>query len=217
MLKHGLPFLRLGPVHFQPLEWELEAVRAYFRGKVLNAGCGLRDITPLLATLGAESVVNADLLTNIHGAVICNLASLPFNDGLFDSVLCNAVLEHVDSLEAVMEELLRVLRPGGHLILVIPFLQPYHEAPRDFRRYTGEGMKQLGDKYGLKTVAVYPVHTIAQTLGWILWEYLLERGSTPFKAVGWPLIWLATRWSCRSDLSRSRTANAFQSVYLKPQ
>jgi hypothetical protein len=98
---------------------------------------------------------------------------------------------------------------------VIPFLQPYHEAPTDFRRYTREGMRQLGDRYGLETVALYPVHTIAQTLGWILWEYLLERDNSALQAVFWPFIWLATRWSCRSDLARSRTANAFQSVYLK--
>jgi hypothetical protein len=87
-----IPFTRLGPVHFQPLEWELEAVRPYFRGKVLYAGCGSRDISPVVRTMGAESMVNADLSTNIRGGVLCNLAALPFKSNQFDTILCNAVL-----------------------------------------------------------------------------------------------------------------------------
>ncbi|MGO9451715.1 MAG: class I SAM-dependent methyltransferase [Candidatus Binataceae bacterium] len=209
-------FLRVGPVHFQPLEWELENARSFIRGAAINAGCGFRDITSLLCDMGAASVVNADLWLPKSGlAVSCNLELLPFANEQFDTVLCNAVLEHVASLEGVMKELVRVLRPGGHMVLSIPFLQPYHAAPRDFRRFTREGMMRLGEQFALETIAIYPVHTIAQTLGWILWEYLLERGNPILKAVFWPMIWAATRYSCRSDISCFRSANTFQGVYTK--
>jgi len=213
----GGSFARVGPVHFQPLELELEHLKPFVKGAVVNAGCGYRDITPLLLQMGATSVVNVDLtLPWTQFAVRGNLEMLPFASDRFDTVLCNAVLEHVKSLDGVMEELARVLRPGGHLILAIPFLQPYHEAPTDFRRFTREGMKQLGDRFALRTVALYPVHTIAQTLGWILWEHLVERDSRILKALCWPIIWTATRYNFRSDLVHSRTANTFQGVYTKP-
>jgi hypothetical protein len=101
------------------------------------------------------------------------------------------------------------------MILAIPFLQPYHASPTDFRRFTREGMKQLGDQFALETIAIYPVHTIAQTLGWILWEYLLERNNPVLMALFWPMIWAGTRYSCRSDVSRFRSANTFQGVYVK--
>lgn len=45
---------------------------------------------------------------------------LPFEDGSFDSVLITEVLEHVYSPYRVLEEIYRVLKPGGKLILSIP-------------------------------------------------------------------------------------------------
>ena len=50
-------------------------------------------------------------------ADICNL---PFEDGSFDVILCNHVLEHIPDDKKAMQELLRVLRPGGWGILQIP-------------------------------------------------------------------------------------------------
>jgi ubiquinone/menaquinone biosynthesis C-methylase UbiE len=165
--------------------------------------------------MGAVSVVNVDLATNIRGAVLSDLDTLPFASNRFDTVICNAVLEHVSSIETVMAELRRVLRPGGHMIVAIPFLQPYHEAPTDFRRFTYEGMKQLGQTHGLDPVEIFPVHTIAQTLGWVFWEYLVEKNNPVLKRIFWPIIWAATRYSYKSDLQCVRSANTFQAVYRK--
>ncbi len=50
-------------------------------------------------------------------ADICNL---PFNDNLFDVILCNHVLEHITDDTKAMEELYRVLKPGGFAILQVP-------------------------------------------------------------------------------------------------
>jgi hypothetical protein len=66
-------FERNGPVHFQPLESELTQLRGHFRGAVLNAGCGNRDITAVLQRLGAESVTNVDIVSTIPGAILGSL------------------------------------------------------------------------------------------------------------------------------------------------
>src|ERR1700687_4024912 len=105
--------VRVGPVHFQPLEWELKPVSRYLRGHLLNAGCGNRDISSYLRKAGIERLTNYDISSTFTGAVLGPLESMPFANAQFDSILCNAVLEHVTSAEAVGSELVRVLRPGG--------------------------------------------------------------------------------------------------------
>lgn len=68
---------------------------------------------------------------------------LPFPSTIFTRIECDAVLEHVESPAAVIGELSRVLEPGGTLHLVTPFCHPFHEYPKDYRRFTLDGLKQL--------------------------------------------------------------------------
>jgi SAM-dependent methyltransferase len=207
-------YARAGPVHFQPLEWELEQVERYITGRVLNAGCGNRDILPIVSGFGGTELVNYDIESMIPGAVIGSLLEMPFPNDWFDSIVCNAVLEHVPEVDRVMAELVRVLKPGGHLIAGVPYLQPYHLNPTDFRRYTRDGLEELGRLHGLTTVAIFPVHTIAQTLGWIAWEWAKEKGGwRPF--VAYPIIWTSTRLFNRTDRRVQNNANTYQAVYTK--
>lgn len=206
---------RHGPVHFQPLEWELSLARPFLKGRILNAGCGNRDMTPGFDDFDITEIVNYDIASDLKGAIIGSLDKLPFEPAQFDAILCNAVLEHVKSDHDVMREFVRVLKPGGYIVISIPFLQPFHPCPNDFRRYTSEGIRALGVEHGLEVVAVYPVHTIAQTLSWIIWEYLEEKRSRFWKAALYPFIWCVTRYSCRTDFSLESAVNTFQGIYRK--
>lgn len=64
-------------------------------------------------------------------------------DDAYDVLFCSGVLEHVDDLAAALRELWRVLRPGGVLLLGVPFRQPIHRAPHDFWRFTTHGVQHL--------------------------------------------------------------------------
>jgi len=64
-------------------------------------------------------------------------------DASFDTIYCSGVLEHVDDVPAAIAELTRVLRPGGCLLLGLPFRQAIHLAPNDFWRFTGYGIRKL--------------------------------------------------------------------------
>ena len=62
-------------------------------------------------------------LSTIPGSgwfVQADAAYLPFRDGIFDSVIANHVLEHVDELTKVLQEIGRVVRPGGSLYVAVP-------------------------------------------------------------------------------------------------
>lgn len=62
---------------------------------------------------------------------------------VFQRVECDAVLEHVRDPAQVMGEIERVTAPGGYVHLVTPFCHPFHEYPKDFRRFSVDGLKEL--------------------------------------------------------------------------
>lgn len=97
--------------------------------RILDAGCG----NGWLASLYADKhmVVGIDLadgnLTRIRDkgihAVKHNLdGALPFADAVFDTVVCSEILEHVFRPDLVLREVLRVLKPGGRVVLTVPNL-----------------------------------------------------------------------------------------------
>lgn len=203
------------PVNFLPLEEELKPVMPYLEGKVLNAGCGDRDISSLLLDGKAMEVINCDIVSSIPGAIICDLSKIPLESESFDSVLCNAVLEHVPHPDVVMSEFRRLLKPGGNLVISVPFLQPYHPTPTDFRRFTFEGIKALADNSLFTITELRSVHSLAQTLGWITWAYLEAKGSRVGKLLAWGPIYILTRIFTKDSGNSKFATNSFQAVLKK--
>lgn len=95
---------------------------------VLDAGCGggtytsfLVEASPLIATDISFSAVNAAkqnlrLYDNVF-FVVCDLTHLPFRDAAVDKVACIDVLEHVEEPQKALDEMSRVLRSGGQMLL----------------------------------------------------------------------------------------------------
>lgn len=128
-------YRRDGTNPFQPadaIERHQEVVRQMIRSRarpgdrVLDAGCAIGTTLAVFDDLDRYGVdIVGDYLTVAEGnglaTVQADLEAIPHEDGSFDMVLCTDVLEHVLDLNAVMRELVRVLRPGGHLIIRVPF------------------------------------------------------------------------------------------------
>lgn len=93
-----------------------------------------------------EGYINIDLFALPGVDVAADAERLPFGDGVFERIECDAVLEHVRRPEQVMRELIRVLANGGYLHLVTPFCHPFHQYPEDYRRFTPDGLKQLAGR-----------------------------------------------------------------------
>jgi SAM-dependent methyltransferase len=90
-----------------------------------------------------QGCVNIDLLAIPGGDAAADAHQLRFPSNTFQRVECDAVLEHVRDPAQVMREIVRVLAPGGYVHLVTPFCHPFHEYPKDFRRFTLDGLKEL--------------------------------------------------------------------------
>ncbi len=61
--------------------------------------------------------------------LISDIVAIPESDASFDVILCSEVLEHVPEPTKALDEFLRLLKPGGKLILTAPFASLVHFAP----------------------------------------------------------------------------------------
>jgi SAM-dependent methyltransferase len=75
--------------------------------------------------------------------VLADAQALGIATGVFDVVLCTEVLEHLPEPQKAIDEMFRVLRPGGTLLLTTRFLFPIHDAPHDYFRFTKYGLRHL--------------------------------------------------------------------------
>lgn len=137
------------------------ALKRYARGRLVDLGCGAVPLYGAYRTL-VDEVVCVDWPASIHGTshldVECDLGGpLPFDDARFDTVVLSDVLEHIPTPENLWREIGRILAPGGHALLNVPFLYWLHEAPHDYHRYTEFALRRLADLAGLDVVALEPL------------------------------------------------------------
>jgi SAM-dependent methyltransferase len=102
-------------------------------------GAGFR---PVIEAPGTE-LVETDIAFGPRTNVICDGHALPFADGTFDVVICQAVLEHVLDPATVVAEIHRVLSDSGLVYSEIPFMQQVHGGAHDVTRFTLLGHRRL--------------------------------------------------------------------------
>lgn len=149
------------------LEHHLAVNRSLFKGSLLNAGCGdityefiYKDLVQSQIRFDWPNTVHDKSLIDVYGSV----TDLPFADRSFDVILCTEVLEHVNEPKHTLNEFYRVLKPGGYVILSVPFLYQMHEQPYDFFRYTYYGLNYLFTGSGFKVISCKARGEIAAVL-----------------------------------------------------
>lgn len=87
--------------------------------------------------------VTIDINPARNPQVVGDAQALPFPDESFDAVVCSEVFEHVPDLHAASSEMVRVLKPGGLIILTARFAFPVHDAPGDYWRVSPYALERL--------------------------------------------------------------------------
>jgi SAM-dependent methyltransferase len=111
---------------------------------VLGVGGGpVRDFSSINLNIGAWP--NVEVVADAH--------SLPYADGSVDHVSCLAVLEHLRRPDIAVQEMIRVLKPGGYILLETPGLQPYHGYPSHYQNFTTTGHDLLAERFGIEKLS----------------------------------------------------------------
>ena len=82
---------------------------------------------------------------------ICNP---PQMDTTYDLILAEQVFEHLRHPATAIKNIFNLLKPGGHVMVTIPFLLKVHGSPEDFQRWTPDGLRHFLSDAGFINVDV---------------------------------------------------------------
>ncbi len=113
--------------------------------KVLVIGAGDK-ITWYNEIFKDALVITTDVHLQFNPDLVVDAHQIPFKDSSFDLVIAGQVLEHTFKPWVVAQEIERVCKTDGTMLIEVPFNFPYHGAPYDFFRFTFTGLRSLFPK-----------------------------------------------------------------------
>jgi len=127
---------------------------------LLDLGCGEKPYKKIYERYFRSSF-GIDILECLHDKsqieIFGKAETLPFKSESFDTILCTEVLEHIENPFNALQEIYRVLKKNGTLILTVPFMVPLHEQPYDFYRFTPFSIEMLINKAGIIMRDIIPI------------------------------------------------------------
>ncbi|MBK8985267.1 MAG: class I SAM-dependent methyltransferase [Chloroflexi bacterium] len=165
-------------IHDTALE---EVLHQYAHGVLLDIGCGQKPYRVLTEGL-VTAHIGLDHPGSLHSKQQVDIFGTAYETGVannsIDTVLCTVVLEHLERPQEAINEMYRILHPGGHVILSAPLFWHLHEEPRDFFRYTKHGLTHLFITSGFEIIEIKPLSGFVVTFSQELVYFLnrLQRG-----------------------------------------
>lgn len=170
-------------IHHQVVAALIEA-RRHAHGLLLDVGCGEMPFARwfdghVTRYLGVDIPVFY-YRHRVKPDLFARAEALPLRGGSIDTVLGLSMLDHFPAPGPLLDELHRVLRPGGILILEFPQTVPLHAEPHDYLRYTRYGSTWYLERAGFETLEMIPFGGLACRVGLRMIEALngLNRGPT---------------------------------------
>ena len=166
-------------------EWIFEQFRPYVGKRVLDVGCAIGNITQYLLDRGF--VYGIDVVEEFTVEIKKRFADrLNFKAALFDiadpavtflasesidTIICVNVLEHVEDDGQALDNMKRILVPGGKLLLLVPALQWLYgtmdAADNHFRRYNKRMLRERLPAAGFTLEKVYYMNLVG-IAGWFV-------------------------------------------------
>jgi SAM-dependent methyltransferase len=136
-------------------------------GVVLDIGCADQWVNEYIPEncqyISLDYPMTGGKMYGSRPALFADAARLPLQDGVVDTILMLEVLEHLRTPVCAIAEVARVLKPGGVLLLTVPFLYPVHDAPHDYQRPTCYGLLRDLERAGLIVEPPTPTLGSAET------------------------------------------------------
>jgi SAM-dependent methyltransferase len=155
-------------------------------GVVVALDASAAELKDVAGVAGAMVDAGEATLEEWAGVVNGDALDLPFPDDAFDRVVISEVLEHVWDDRRAIEELVRVLRPGGRLAATVPTRWPervcwaldrrYHDTPGGHVRiYRQRDLEQRLEAAGLVLRGSHHAHALHSPYWWLKCAYGLDR------------------------------------------
>ncbi|HEY9259353.1 class I SAM-dependent methyltransferase [Chitinophaga sp.] len=117
---------------------------------IADYGCGNMPYAPLVQPY-TKQYIGIDLMENPRADIhIDREGKIAMKDNAVDFVLSTQVLEHVENPVLYLEEAMRILKPGGKLIISTHGYWMFHPDPTDYWRWTSLGLKKIITERGFE-------------------------------------------------------------------
>ena len=131
--------------------------RSLYKGVMYDLGCGEAPYKEFFLQY-ADQYVGVDWAGSFHETKADVAADLnkpiPIDSQVADTVISLSVMEHLSEPQNMLNEAYRILKPGGNMIIQVPWQWWIHEAPYDFFRYTPYGLNYMLEKSGFTDIVV---------------------------------------------------------------
>ncbi len=127
----------------------IESLKLVHSSRVLDFGCADQPYRKFFTD--DAQYIGADLQGNALAEVVIDEGGrLGIDDNTVDAVLSTQVLEHVGDPALYLSESLRVLKPGGQLLLSTHGMMTLHRDPVDYWRWTSDGLRHVVEQAGFE-------------------------------------------------------------------
>lgn len=138
--------------------WLYPRICDYFTGRVLDVGCGIGDFVKFRKqTTGTDINPQIIKFCKNQGLDVIQMDTdrLPFLSGEFDGVLLDNVLEHIRFPKSLIEEIYRVLKPSGALLVGVPGRKGYDKDPDHKVYYDQKKLVETISAYGFVNKKIF--------------------------------------------------------------
>ena len=157
------------------LDRQFDKLRQRGGGVVLDVGA---KYAPYQEHFGADTYMTLDVDAACKPDICCDLHDVDWPAASFDTIIATEVLEHLHDPQRAIDEMHRLLKPGGVCLLSTRFLYPYHADPQDYYRFTQDALTHLFRAFSHVTIrphgnrlqAVWQlIESSKRTLGLLSW------------------------------------------------
>jgi SAM-dependent methyltransferase len=146
----------LNPFYFsrKSLDEALRKLIPKLKGITVDIGCGSK---PYEKFTNADKYIGLELDNELSKELksadyYYDGITIPFDNNSTDSVLISQVFEHVFTPNELLQEINRILKSGGILLMSVPLVWDEHEQPYDYGRYTSYGLRYILNKNGFEVI-----------------------------------------------------------------
>jgi len=159
-----------GYMHRADLLLALRSESTNEKPNILDFGAG---VSPYRSLFPNSEYRRADIVDfDAVDYVIDKNGLVPEQSKVFDMVLSTQVLGHVEDPNIYLSECFRLLRPAGKLLLSTHGLFEDNDCPRDFRRWTADGLRCDLEKAGFKPIVIHKLTTGPRAVMFFLERYV---------------------------------------------